>query len=126
MNNENNQSIQNQEQQGASGLKTFLASPLGKAVVTIVFAVIIYGITFPVTAMDAEYIALGICILCGYFGWKALNRIQPSMFLWMNITGWIMYFFMMSYGRKRHEKSNRLYLRNTCIFGFLDRMQLEM
>ena len=27
-----------------------------------------------------------------FFGWRALNRIQPSMFLWMNFTGWMIYF----------------------------------
>ena len=27
-----------------------------------------------------------------YFGWKALNRITPNIFLFMPIIGWVIYF----------------------------------
>jgi len=32
-----------------------------------------------------------ICIPCG---WRALNRIQPAMFIWMPLMGWILYLFI--------------------------------
>lgn len=37
----------------------------------------------------AAFIAI---LLCGYFGWRALNRITPSMFLIGNMDFWVAYF----------------------------------
>lgn len=83
-----------EQQSGAQNFKTFLASSAGRIVLTAVFAVAIYGLVFAVTAAGADVVALIICIICGYFGWQALSRIQPSMFLWMSIAGWVVYFFI--------------------------------
>lgn len=93
MSDENNKTI-NTGNKDARTLKAFFASSVGRITLTLIFAVVIYGVIFAVTAADSEYIALIICALCGYFGWKSLSRIQPSMFLWMSIAGWIVYFFI--------------------------------
>ena len=90
MDNENKPNAANGEQ----GFKGFLASSVGRIALTVVFAVVIYGLLFAVTASNNEYLALVIIVICGYFGWKALARIQPSMFLWMSIAGWIVYFII--------------------------------
>ena len=94
MNDVNKQTSGQAEQKSGKDLKMFLSSSAGKAVMTAVFAVAVYGILFAVISADAEYVALAICVLCGWFGWKALNKIQPSIFLWMNFFGWIVYFFI--------------------------------
>lgn len=94
MNNESNNSNNVEMKKDSQKLKLFLASSGGKIVLTVIFAVIIYGIMFAVTATGSEYIALVLCAVCGYFGWQSLSRIQPSMFLWMNIAGWLIYFFI--------------------------------
>lgn len=94
MNDVNKQMSEQAEQKSGKDLKMFLSSSAGKAVMTAVFAVAVYGILFAVISADAEYVALAICVLCGWFGWKALNKIQPSIFLWMNFFGWIVYFFI--------------------------------
>lgn len=36
-------------------------------------------------------ISAALCTICG---WRVLQRIQPTMFLWMNWIGWIIYFFV--------------------------------
>lgn len=61
---------------------------------TAVFAVVIYGALVAVTSTDQEFLALVIGVICGYFGWSALTRIQPSMFIWMSFVGWIVYFLI--------------------------------
>lgn len=83
-----------EQQSGAQSFKTFLASSAGRIVLTAAFAVAIYGLVFAVTAAGADVVALIICVICGYFGWQALSRIQPSMFLWMSIAGWVVYFLI--------------------------------
>lgn len=39
-----------------------------------------------------ETIAFVCALLFAYFGWEALTRIQPAMFVWMPLIGWIIYF----------------------------------
>lgn len=36
-------------------------------------------------------IAILVCVI---FGWQALNKIQPAMFVWMPLGGWLVYFFI--------------------------------
>lgn len=35
-----------------------------------------------------------IYLIFAFFGWKSLNKIQPSMFIWMPFIGWIIYFLI--------------------------------
>lgn len=76
--------------------KDFICSPLGKGALIAVLYVVILGLftllitTTYETSSGAPAVIMGICF--GFFGWKALNKIQPSIFLIMPIVGWIFYF----------------------------------
>lgn len=77
-----------------SPILQFLASAGGRVVLTIVFAVIIYGILIAALQTD-NMILMGIIFIgCGYFGWQSLNKITPNIFLWMPLVGWAIYFLV--------------------------------
>ncbi|MBE6594938.1 MAG: hypothetical protein E7644_03980 [Ruminococcaceae bacterium] len=72
----------------------FLISPIGKAVIIIFFAIIIYGLIVAGMASN-NMVILGITIfLCAYFGWRALNKITPDIFVIMSINAWAIYFLV--------------------------------
>ncbi len=75
-------------------LKKFLASTAGRVVVTLVSAVLIFGLLLLCTTFNGEYLALIIAALCGYFGWKALSFITPNVFLIMPIGAWAIYYLV--------------------------------
>lgn len=63
-------------------------------VITTICAIVIWGlIIFAISVGSQELVAV-IGIGCAILGWKALTRIQPSMFLWMSWAGWVVYFFI--------------------------------
>lgn len=76
--------------------KDFICSPLGKGALIAVLYVVILGLfvllittTYESSSgAPAAIMALGF----GFFGWKSLNKIRPSMFLIMPIVGWLFYF----------------------------------
>ncbi|MEE1198303.1 MAG: hypothetical protein U0K54_04065 [Acutalibacteraceae bacterium] len=70
----------------------FFCSSAGKAVIIVVGYILIMGVIL--VAVQSEQTAIaGIALLvCAIFGWKALNKITPDIFLFMSITGWIIYF----------------------------------
>ena len=74
-----------------SGLRNFFASNAGYYVLSFVIAIIIWGIAVALWTSQGE-LALIVILACAIFGWQALNRIQPAMFIWMSWTGWIIYF----------------------------------
>ncbi len=75
-----------------NGFKEFLCSGLGKAVMIIVFYCIIFGILGIAASIDGTEIIGGIVgIICAFFGWKALDKIQPRIFLFMPLIGWVIY-----------------------------------
>lgn len=71
--------------------KAFLTSSLGKVVVTIVSAVVIYGLILLAVSIESTFFAFVIFGCCTYFGWKALNFITPNIFLIMPLAGWAIY-----------------------------------
>ena len=73
-------------------VKKFLGSTIGRVVLTIVCAVLIYGIMLLCAGMDNFTIALIVFACCTYFGWRALNFITPNIFLIMPLAGWLIYF----------------------------------
>ena len=75
-----------------SKFKSFFASTAGKATIIVVFYLIIFGIIMLFVKIDSAYLALIVMAIFAYFGWKALNRITPDVFLFMPIGGWIAYF----------------------------------
>lgn len=72
------------------GLRNFLASDVGYYVLSIIIAIIIWGIAVALWTSQGE-LALIVILACAIFGWQALNRIQPAMFIWMPWIGWIIY-----------------------------------
>lgn len=75
-------------------LKQFLATVPGRIVLTIVCAVVIYGVILLCVGMDSMFLALIIFGVCTYFGWKVLAFITPNVFLIMPIGGWVIYFLI--------------------------------
>ena len=72
----------------------FLISPIGRITMIVLFVVIFYGLIMAGLASNNMAI-LGITLLlCAYFGWRALNRITPSMFVIMSINAWVIYFLV--------------------------------
>ncbi len=74
--------------------KDFICSPLGKGAMIVVFYIIIWGLMVMLTSIEsASGIPAVIFAIClGYFGWKSLTRIQPNIFLFMPIIGWVIFF----------------------------------
>ncbi len=74
--------------------KNFLVSPLGKVVlVFILYFVVMGGLLGIITLLqDASFIIVIFAILFSYFGWQALSKITPRVFLIMPVGGWIVYF----------------------------------
>lgn len=75
-------------------IRDFLLSKIGRIIMIIAGYFIIFGIIYAgiVNGADAVY---GIMILlCGFFGWRALNRITPDMFLIMSIGKWGIYYLV--------------------------------
>ena len=72
-------------------LKHFLATTAGRIVVTLVTAVLIFGLILLAAAIEFMPLVLIIFAVCTYFGWKALSFITPRIFLIMPIVGWLIY-----------------------------------
>lgn len=73
---------------------SFFKGSGGRIIITIICAVVIWGLVLSGVAADIPAITVIIAGICAYFGWKVLNVIQPSMFLWMSWVGWLFYFFI--------------------------------
>lgn len=73
-------------------MREFILSPVGKwGIIGALYVVIllIVGALIGILQGIGAVIALAIF---GYFGFKALNRITPDIFLIMPIGGWVLYF----------------------------------
>lgn len=76
-----------------NGFKAFLLTPLGKAaMIVVLYIVILLLFTFLIGVIKSDAVVAIAAICFGIFGWRALNRITPDMFLFLSITGWIVYF----------------------------------
>jgi len=81
--------------------KNFWAGTGGRITITAVSVIVIWGLLVLLITLTTSHILpqeitlvllAGITILLTYFGWKALNKIQPSIFLFMPLIGWFIYF----------------------------------
>lgn len=64
-----------------------------------IIIVALYIIEFGLIFLSNGNLAL-LALLCAIIGWKAITMIQPSMFIWMPLVGWIIYFvikFIIAY-----------------------------
>lgn len=75
-----------------SKFKNFLLSTTGKAGMIALFYVIIWGILVALTATNSTVLAFIYMAVFVYFGWQALNKITPDIFLFMPLIGWVIYF----------------------------------
>lgn len=71
----------------------FLKSPTGRIILTVVLYVVIFGIEYALVEMSSNGSAafLIIALVMAYFGWKALNKITPDLFLIMPLGHWFWY-----------------------------------
>ena len=77
-----------------SGFKGFLLSGTGRAVMIAVLYLVIWGLVALFAGIGSSFIAIILFILLAYFGWKALNRITPDMFLIMSVGKWVVYYLV--------------------------------
>ena len=83
-----------------NGFLKFLGSKLGQYCMCGLFAAILWGIAMFVLLNYGAEAPLIVMLVFAIFGWRALNKIQPVMFLWMSWPGWVLYFlikFILSY-----------------------------
>ncbi len=73
--------------------RAFLGSTLGYYVMIVVFALVVWGIMLLSWSLESILFPI-IALVCAFFGWRALSGIQPDMFLWMSIAGWVTYFML--------------------------------
>lgn len=75
---------------------SFLKSSTGRIVLTIVLYFVIFGIEYALLAAfnNNSAVFVVIAVVMAYFGWKALNRITPNMFLIMPISSWLWYWLI--------------------------------
>ena len=82
----------------SNGFRTFLGSTLGRWVMTVVFAVAIWGLMYLFLFLQAVigevglFLALPLAIFVTIMGWKTLSRITPEIFVFMPLGGWLIYF----------------------------------
>lgn len=77
--------------------KRFICSGLGKAsMIIIIYAIVFLLILGLGQLLEGASIYAGavVGLVFAIFGWKALNKITPDIFLWMSIMGWIVYFLI--------------------------------
>lgn len=75
-----------------SKFKEFLLSKGGQIGMIALFYLIIWGIMVALTATNSTVLAFIYIALFTYFGWQALNKITPDMFVWMPLKGWVIYY----------------------------------
>ena len=74
--------------------QNFFATTMGRIVITVISALIVYGILIIGLNSQSNAVLFITLLVCGVFGWKALNKITPQMFLFLPIGGWIIYFLI--------------------------------
>lgn len=71
--------------------QNFLQTNGGKYLIIGICYVVIFGLIYGLQAMGTEWGTI-LIIPGAVIGWKMLTAIQPAMFIWMPIIGWIIYF----------------------------------
>ena len=71
----------------------FLKSSTGRIVLTIVLYLVIFGIEYALISIfnNNSVAFVIIAVVMAYFGWQALNKITPNMFLIMPLSSWLWY-----------------------------------
>ena len=69
-----------------------IGSPAGKLVITVVLYALWFGILTLMSAVHNDIFTGVMAFIIVIAGWKGITSIQPRMFLFMPIVGWILYF----------------------------------
>ena len=79
-----------------NGFRKFLCSGLGRLCMIVVFYAIIFGLMLASATWfeNSTFIPVVMAFIFACWGWKSLNKIQPSIFLIMPIGGWLIYLFV--------------------------------
>ncbi len=77
-----------------SKVKEFFTSFIGRLTITVVGMVLIYGILMAALASSSQVVLLITWSVCAIFGWRALNRITPNIFLIGTMNFWLLYFLI--------------------------------
>lgn len=77
-----------------SKFKDFLISSSGRIALIAVLYLLIWGLIAFFAGIGSTVVAVILFALLAYFGWKALARITPNVFLIMPIGGWIIYYLV--------------------------------
>lgn len=84
--------------ENGNSFKQFLTTKKGRICLILVLYIVILGIFTLLSQIllntHLTYIPMIFAIVMGVFGWKALSRIQPNIFLILPIGGWIIYFLV--------------------------------
>ena len=75
-------------------IKQFLVSSFGKLTMIVLFAAIVVSLILVGLHSDSMAVLAITLLACAIFGWKALNKITPEMFLFMSLGGWAIYFLI--------------------------------
>lgn len=75
---------------GKAEKTSFLNTGSGKILIFIVSYALIFGLTYMLWVSMGD-VAIYVMLACAIFGWKKLSMIQPAMFVWMPLIGWIIY-----------------------------------
>lgn len=80
-------------------IRNFFLSKTGKIVMIAVMYFVMFFVVLNVgnfmIKSDSAFgtiMTFAFYIFCGYFGWQALARITPNIFLFLPVVGWIIYF----------------------------------
>ena len=74
----------------------FLRSSTGRIVLTIVLYVVFFAVEYALLAAfnNSPAVFIILAVVLAYFGWQALNRITPNMFLIMPLSSWLWYWLI--------------------------------
>lgn len=72
----------------------FICTKSGKLGLTIALYGVLFALLMVFIGTDLMPLLGATLLACAIGGWKALNRIQPSMFLVMSWMGWLIYFLI--------------------------------
>lgn len=78
---------------------SFLKTSTGRALLTIVLYLVIFGVEYALLAAfnNNSAVFVVIAVVMAYFGWRALNRITPDMFLIMPLSSWLWYWLIKGF-----------------------------
>ena len=86
-----------------SVLRGIFGSPIGKILFFVIYFVLFLGLMVFVMykVEDGSKVAMGVgvayMVIALPFGWRALNRITPDVFLIMPIIGWLIFFLIKGF-----------------------------